>query len=199
MQKYLKLSWALKNKRFYVYYSGPRICIILGFFFFYVNKTIHLFIFELNIGSELLIMISLKDKLEEILPSVLPKDESNAIMANDLLKKISHLFPGVSTNSLKQNFSILSADPRSCLAKRAGKHGYFFRDKSSHDNMAEHVFKSDFMKEINQGTSPSVNTNTEVRVIIKKEKLKPNPYTKLNNYRSGRLHPILYKKKSNNS
>lgn len=144
-------------------------------------------------------MISLKDKLEEILPSVLPKDEANAIMANDLLKKISHLFPGVSTNSLKQNFSILSADPRSCLAKRAGKHGYFFRDKTSHDNLSEHVFKSDFMKEINQSSTASVNMNTEVKIIIKKEKLKINPYTKMNSYRSGRLHPVLYKKKSGNS
>lgn len=144
-------------------------------------------------------MISLKDKLEEILPSVLPKDETNAIMANDLLKKIAHLFPGVSTNSLKQNFSILSADPRSCLAKRAGKHGYFFRDKANQDNLSEHVFKSDFMKEINQNITPTINLNSEVRIVVKKEKIKLNPYTSMNSYRSGRLHPVLYKKKSGNS
>jgi hypothetical protein len=143
-------------------------------------------------------MISLKDKLEEILPSVLPKDESNAIMANDLLKKISHLFPGVSVNSLKQNFSILSADPRSCLAKRAGKHGYFFRDKSNQDNSVDHVFRSDFLKEINNAGPKVDYGNQEVKIIIKKEKFKVTPYTLMNTLRSGRLHPSLYKKKGTN-
>ncbi len=140
-------------------------------------------------------MISLKDKLEVLLPTVLPADEANAIMANELLDKIADKFPGVSINSLKQNFSILSADPRSCLAKRSGKHGYYLKDKTKKDSSTEHMFRSDFLKSIDTENEVVEERATEVKVVVKRVKAICNKYTELNKLKSGRLHPALYVKR----
>lgn len=126
-------------------------------------------------------MKSIKDKLESILPTLLPDKESEALFANELLDMVQSYFPGVSINSLKQNFSLMSADPRSCLAKRTGKHGYYLRSKSAESN---------FVIEKNNPTL------TTVKVVEKQSKrIHCCDFSRLNSYSSGRLHPSLYLKK----
>ncbi len=72
--------------------------------------------------------VVVQDQLAEILPKVLPADPSDAITGSDLYAKIKdNIVGGYSENTVRQWFSLLSQDPGSVLAKKAGGHGYYLR------------------------------------------------------------------------
>ncbi|HEY5812407.1 MAG TPA: hypothetical protein VIT23_07120 [Terrimicrobiaceae bacterium] len=73
-------------------------------------------------------MPSLRDQLTKIFPEVLPTDPSKAINGTQLLSLVrARLDDGYSENSIRQHFSVLSADPASPIAKVDEGHGYYLR------------------------------------------------------------------------
>jgi len=75
--------------------------------------------------------MSLRDQLKEILPQILPPESSEAIKGTELIRLVKfQLKQEYSDATLRYHFSILSADPRSPIAKVAQGQGYFLRPSS---------------------------------------------------------------------
>ncbi len=145
-------------------------------------------------------MKSVRDRLEETLPSFLPSSPDDAILAHHLLDNIKHLFPDISQNSIKQSFSIMAADPMSCLAKRPGKHGYFKRPDDGYNGTEGNVRVIRIKKsELKKQKEAEKLVSDEYNITIRREftshdqreflifKLK----IKKASLRNGRFHPIL--------
>lgn len=147
-------------------------------------------------------MKSVRDRLEQILPSFLPASPDNAILAHHLLDNIKHLFPDVSQNSIKQSFSIMAADPRSCLAKRPGQHGYFKRPDDGYNGTLGNVrvvrTKKSELKKLKQLEKLATEELTLINIpkrefttIDQREILLIRLRSKKSSLRSGRYHPVL--------
>lgn len=75
--------------------------------------------------------MSLKSKLEELLPSLLPNSPREAIKGNELIAKIREVLPGEYTDaSLRFHFSALAADSNSSIVKIPRKQGYYLRQET---------------------------------------------------------------------
>ena len=72
--------------------------------------------------------MSLRDKLEEILPSLLPTREEDAIKGTELIARVrAVLGDSYSDRSLRSQFSFIALEPDSCLARVPNGQGYYLR------------------------------------------------------------------------
>ncbi len=72
--------------------------------------------------------MSLRDRLQEILPSLLPAREEDAIKGTELIARVrSVLGDTYSDRSLRSQFSLIALDPESCLARIENGQGYYLR------------------------------------------------------------------------
>lgn len=72
--------------------------------------------------------MSLRDKLEEILPTLLPTREEDAIKGTELIARVrAVLGDAYSDRSLRSQFSFIALEPDSCLARVPNGQGYYLR------------------------------------------------------------------------
>ncbi len=72
--------------------------------------------------------MSLRERLHEILPGLLPSREEDAIKGTELIARVrSVLGDTYSDRSLRSQFSLLALEPDSCLARIANGQGYYLR------------------------------------------------------------------------
>ncbi|MFQ3574825.1 MAG: hypothetical protein SNJ77_00145 [Cytophagales bacterium] len=150
-------------------------------------------------------MGSIRDRLEKILPEFLPTEPEDAILAHHLLEKIIGLLPDVSENSIKQSFSIMASDPRSCLAKRPGRHGYFKRPENFIGSLGNHRLPKIKKSELKR--LPKLSSDHDLMDDL--ERLERNGelltlggtvaqnkvLKKINTLAAGRFHPALQKRR----
>ncbi len=83
--------------------------------------------------------MSLKSRLLEILPTLLPEREEDAIKGRELIARVrAVLGDAYSDHSLRSQFSFIALDPDSCLARVPNGQGYYLRgadDTPSLQNM----------------------------------------------------------------
>lgn len=83
--------------------------------------------------------MSLKSRLLEILPTLLPEREEDAIKGRELIARVrAVLGDAYSDHSLRSQFSFIALDPDSCLARVPNGQGYYLRgagDAPSLQNM----------------------------------------------------------------
>lgn len=72
-------------------------------------------------------MKNLKERIEDVLPTILPKTFSDAITGADLAKLVIGKLPNEKESSVRQTFSSLHQDQNSCLAKIPNKQGFYLR------------------------------------------------------------------------
>lgn len=74
--------------------------------------------------------MSLREKLNEILPSLLPDKAENAIKGKELIARVrAVLGDAYSDHSLRSQFSFIALDPESCLARVENGQGYYLRSE----------------------------------------------------------------------
>lgn len=72
--------------------------------------------------------MNLRDRLREILPSLLPRREQDAIKGRELIARVrSILGDTYSDGSLRTQFSLLSLEEDTCLARISNGQGYYLR------------------------------------------------------------------------
>lgn len=75
--------------------------------------------------------MSLRARLQEILPDLLPRDSEHAIKGTELIRLVrSVLGDEYSDRSYRSHFSFMVLDPDSCLARVENGQGYYFKDAS---------------------------------------------------------------------
>ncbi len=100
---------------------------------------------DLQIFRQIVILelMKLRDKLLEILPSLLPPHENEAIKGKELIKRVrAVLGDDYSDQSLRSQFSFLVLEEDSCLARVENGQGYYLR-QSDDANSLHHMFESD--------------------------------------------------------
>lgn len=76
--------------------------------------------------------MSLRDKLVEILPSLLPTREEEAIKGTELIARVrAVLGDDYSDRSLRSQFSFIALEPDSCLARVENGQGYYLRSEEA--------------------------------------------------------------------
>lgn len=84
--------------------------------------------------------MSLRDKLVEILPTLLPAREEDAIKGTELIARVrAVLGDAYSDRSLRSQFSFIALEPDSCLARVPNGQGYYLRGESESPSL-HHVF-----------------------------------------------------------
>ncbi|MCI7005725.1 MAG: hypothetical protein MR890_10025 [Akkermansia muciniphila] len=80
--------------------------------------------------------MKLRDKLEQILPPLLPTSAAEAIKGKELIARVrSVLGETYSDRSLLSQFSCMALDEASCLARIAGGQGYFLRGEETEHSL----------------------------------------------------------------
>ncbi len=75
--------------------------------------------------------MNLRERLQEILPGILPDDESRAMKGTELIERVrAVLGDRYSAQSYRSQFSQMALDPDSCLARVEKGQGYFLKDPS---------------------------------------------------------------------
>ncbi len=75
--------------------------------------------------------MSLRDRLHEILPSLLPAREEDAIKGTELIARVRGVLGDTySDRSLRSQFSLLALEPDSCLARISNGQGYYLRQEN---------------------------------------------------------------------
>ncbi len=89
--------------------------------------------------------MSLRERLHEILPSLLPAREEDAIKGTELIARVrSVLGDTYSDRSLRSQFSLLALEPDSCLARIANGQGYYLRpEEGSSGNSLHSIFENE--------------------------------------------------------
>lgn len=80
--------------------------------------------------------MSLRDKLVEILPTLLPTREDSAIKGTELIARVrAVLGDAYSDRSLRSQFSFIALEPDSCLARVPNGQGYYLRGAKNNDSL----------------------------------------------------------------
>ena len=88
--------------------------------------------------------MSLRERLTEILPTLLPEREENAIKGKELIARVrAVLGDAYSDHSLRSQFSFMALDPESCLARVPNGQGYYLRGDDDAAPSLQHIFGSD--------------------------------------------------------
>lgn len=86
--------------------------------------------------------MKLRDKLLEILPTLLPEHESDAIKGKELIQRVRAILgDSYSDQSLRSQFSFLVLEEDSCLARVENGQGYYLRHADD-SNSLHHIFES---------------------------------------------------------
>lgn len=87
--------------------------------------------------------MSLRDKLVEILPNLLPTREEEAIKGKELIARVrAVLGDAYSDHSLRSQFSFIALEPDSCLARVPNGQGYYLRTEASAPSL-HNMFESE--------------------------------------------------------
>ncbi|MBE6417381.1 MAG: hypothetical protein E7033_02820 [Akkermansiaceae bacterium] len=87
--------------------------------------------------------MSLRDKLMEILPDLLPLREEDAIKGTELIAKVRAVLGATySDRSLRSQFSFIALEPDSCLARVENGQGYYLRQEEAPPSL-QHMFESE--------------------------------------------------------
>lgn len=87
--------------------------------------------------------MSLRDKLVEILPDLLPAREEDAIKGKELIARVrAVLGDAYSDHSLRSQFSFIALEPDSCLARVANGQGYYLRTEEAAPSL-HNMFESE--------------------------------------------------------
>lgn len=108
------------------------------------------------------IMSTNLEKIEEILPSVLPKNPDKSISGVELSKKIKKKLKDLNENTIKVCLSVLANTPSSSITRPAGRYGYYLKedfypgvkhklpkqieDEKKREQQLEEKFRSIFMR-----------------------------------------------------
>ena len=80
--------------------------------------------------------MGLREKLNEILPSLLPQSAETAIKGKELIARVrAVLGDEYSDHSLRSQFSFIALDPDSCLARVENGQGYYLRSEGDEQNL----------------------------------------------------------------
>ncbi len=83
--------------------------------------------------------MSLRERLHEILPGLLPEREEDAIKGTELIARVRGVLGDTySDRSLRSQFSLLALEPDSCLARIANGQGYYLRPAEGSGNNSLH-------------------------------------------------------------
>ncbi len=83
--------------------------------------------------------MSLRERLQEILPNLLPGREEDAIKGTELIARVRGVLGDTySDRSLRSQFSLLALEPDSCLARIENGQGYYLRRAESSSNTSLH-------------------------------------------------------------
>ncbi len=86
--------------------------------------------------------MSLRERLYEILPGLLPAREQDAIKGTELIARVrSVLGDTYSDRSLRTQFSLMALDPDSCLARLSYGQGYYLRHGDESANSLHCLFE----------------------------------------------------------
>ncbi len=84
--------------------------------------------------------MGLREKLDEILPTLLPEKAENAIKGKELISRVrAVLGDSYSDHSLRSQFSFMVLDAESCLARVENGQGYYLRHDGDEPSL-QHVF-----------------------------------------------------------
>lgn len=98
--------------------------------------------------------MSLREKLEQLLPNLLPEREEAAIKGTELIARVREVLgPSYSDHSLRSQFSFMALDPASCLARIPNGQGYYLRGHGE-DSSLHRLFEED-PAAFREGESPS--------------------------------------------
>lgn len=90
--------------------------------------------------------VNLRERLQEILPGILPGDEAHAMKGTELIERVrAVLGEQYSEQSYRSQFSLMALDPDSCLARVEKGQGYFLKDPARVRN--EHSWRGMFASE----------------------------------------------------
>lgn len=82
--------------------------------------------------------MSLREKLNEILPTLLPEREADAIKGKELIARVrAVLGDAYSDHSLRSQFSFIALDPESCLARVPNGQGYYLRPTDDNTSLQQ--------------------------------------------------------------
>lgn len=85
--------------------------------------------------------MTLRERLLEILPGLLPSHPQDAIKGTELIARVRAVLGGeYSDHSLRSQFSFIALDPDSCLARIENGQGYYLR--SGRDDSLQSIFGS---------------------------------------------------------
>lgn len=80
--------------------------------------------------------MSLRERLDEILPTLLPAAEAEAIKGRELIARVrAVLGEAYSDHTLRSQFSFMVLDPASCLARVENGQGYYLRRPGDEDSL----------------------------------------------------------------
>lgn len=80
--------------------------------------------------------MSLRERLDEILPTLLPAEEAEAIKGRELIARVrAVLGDDYSDHTLRSQFSFMVLDPASCLARVENGQGYYLRRPGDEDSL----------------------------------------------------------------
>ena len=84
--------------------------------------------------------MGLREKLNEILPTLLPEKAEDAIKGKELIARVrAVLGDAYSDHSLRSQFSFIALDPDSCLARVENGQGYYLRNEGDSPSL-QNVF-----------------------------------------------------------
>lgn len=87
--------------------------------------------------------MSLREKLKEILPSLLPERKENAIKGTELIARVRHVLgKEYSDRSIRSQFSFIALEEDSCLARVENGQGYYLRKEEEKASL-HHMFDDD--------------------------------------------------------
>ncbi len=99
--------------------------------------------------------MSLRERLHEILPGLLPAREADAIKGTELIARVrSVLGDTYSDRSLRSQFSLLALEPDSCLARIENGQGYYLRLPGGNGNNSLHSLFEDEADAHREGNDP---------------------------------------------
>ncbi len=99
--------------------------------------------------------MSLRERLQEILPGLLPACEEDAIKGTELITRVrSVLGDTYSDRSLRSQFSLLALEPDSCLARIENGQGYYLRPADGSGNSSLHGLFEEEARAEREGNDP---------------------------------------------
>ncbi len=99
--------------------------------------------------------MSLRERLHEILPGLLPAREEDAIKGTELIARVrSVLGETYSDRSLRSQFSLLALEPDSCLARIENGQGYYLRPAEGNGSNSLHSLFENEAEASREGHDP---------------------------------------------